>query len=50
MGNLGLQEICILLFIIGFIAIPFICYRLGKQSGYRQGLLDGLRGKAAEKD
>ncbi|GEM_PF-1629844 len=38
MGNLGAQEVLLILIIIG--AIPVFFYWLGRRSGYKQGQLD----------
>lgn len=41
MGNLGAQEVLLVLIII--VALPVFFYWLGKRSGYKQGQLDMYR-------
>lgn len=41
MGNLGAQELGLILFVLLFIVgVPILCYRLGQKSGYKKGKLD----------
>lgn len=50
MGNLGFQELILILFVLGFfVAIPFIAYRMGKKAGYREGQLDMYRRQDEQK-
>ncbi|SJZ36359.1 hypothetical protein SAMN04488132_101394 [Sediminibacterium ginsengisoli] len=38
MGNLGFQELLLIIFVI--VGFPLFFYWLGKRSGYKQGQLD----------